>query len=107
MTEDDKKKDPGAPQAPKGKLNIKINDDVAKGIYANLGIVHNNDAEFIFDFVFVEPQRAQGQVVSRVVANPRTVKRLLLGLTDMIRIYEERRGKIELPEPIPPKGNYH
>jgi len=93
--------------APKGRLDIKMDDQVARGTYSNLGIVHNNETEFIFDFVFVEPQRRRGQVVSRIVANPRTAKRLQMGLTEMIRRYEERFGKIELPEPAPPKNEYH
>ncbi|MCP4601008.1 MAG: DUF3467 domain-containing protein [Proteobacteria bacterium] len=91
----------------KGRLNIKVNDDVAKGTYANLGIVHNNDTEFIFDFIFMEPQRRQGHVVSRIVSNPRTVKRLLSGLTELVRLYEERFGVIEVPESGSPQSTYH
>jgi hypothetical protein len=81
----------------KRQLSIKVTDEMAKGTYANLGIVHNNESEFVFDFIFMEPQRRQGHVVSRVVANPRTVKRLLVGLNELMRIYEERFGKIETP----------
>ena len=73
----------------KGRLNIKVNDDVARGKYANLALVHNNESEFVFDFVFVEPQRPQGQVVSRVVTNPRTAKRMLAGINELMRRYEE------------------
>lgn len=104
MSEDEKDKTQKAnPQ----KINIKVADEVAKGTYANLGIVHNRDTEFIFDFIFMEPQRRQGQVVSRVVANPRTVKRLLMGLTDLVRGYEERFGEIDIPKQGSPKGTYH
>lgn len=106
MTEKEKPK--GSPQQ-KGKprLNIKVSDEVAKGTYANLAIVHNNDFEFIFDFVFVEPQRPQGQVVSRVVTSPRTAKRLINGLTELVRLYEERFGKIKVPDPGLQQGSYH
>jgi len=89
------------------KLNIKLGDEIAKGQYANLAIIHNNEAEFVFDFVFMEPQRRQGQVVSRVITNPRSAKRMLIGLTEMIRLFEERFGTIEVPEPNEPNSTYH
>jgi hypothetical protein len=100
------------PQGPpsdvkKGQINIKMDDDTAKGAYANVAIVHNNESEFVFDFVFMEPQRGQGRVVSRIIANPRTAKRLLSGLTELVSNFEKRFGEIQLPQLPPPKGNYH
>lgn len=107
MADNDKPKSETPGNKGKTRLNIKVSDDVAKGVYANLPVVHNNDTEFIFDFVFVEPQRPQGQVVSRVIANPRTAKRLQAGLNELIRLYEERFGPIPMPERPTPKSNYH
>ena len=95
------------PAKGKGRLNIKVNEEQAKGSYANVAIIHNNEMEFVFDFVFMEPQRGNGHVVSRVVTNPRTAKRLLTGLTELVRVHEERFGPIKMPEPAPPKGHYH
>jgi len=89
------------------RLNIKVSDEIAKGSYANFVIIHNNDTEFVFDFVFAEPQRRQGQVTSRVVTNPRAAKRLLVGLGEMLRLYEERFGAIDLPPRNIPKSSYH
>jgi hypothetical protein len=90
------------------RLQIKVKDETAHGVYANLALVHNNDQEFVLDFVFAEPQRPAGHVVSRVVANPRTVKRLMIGLDGAIRRFEERFGEIQLPEPGPNPGtSYH
>ena len=106
MAENDAKENPPSPKN-KGRLSIKVSDEEAKGTYANVAIIHNNDAEFIFDFVFMEPQRGQGHVVSRVVANPRTAKRLMSGLSELIKVYEERFGPIKMPESAPPKGTYH
>ncbi|MDD5307672.1 MAG: DUF3467 domain-containing protein [Deltaproteobacteria bacterium] len=106
---DDKPKDGGTPPqgAQPARLNIRVADDKASGRYANLAIIHNNEAEFVFDFIFVEPQRPTGQVVSRVVTNPKTVKRLLTGLGELVRRYEERFGTIPVPEPGAPQGTYH
>ncbi len=99
---------PKGSASPKTKrLSIKVSDEQAKGTYANVAIIHNNDAEFIFDFVFMEPQRGQGHVVSRIVSNPRTAKRMLSGLSELIKTYEERYGTIKMPESAPPKGTYH
>ena len=89
------------------KLNIKVSDEAAKGTYANVAIVHNNDAEFVYDFVFMEPQRGQGHVVSRIITNPKTAKRLMMGLNELIKAYEKRFGEIPLPKAVPPKGTYH
>jgi len=105
MTEE--KKTENKPQKGKGKLNIKVGDEVAKGTYANLPIVHNNESEFVFDFVYVEPQRPQGHVVSRVLANPRTAKRLLAGLSKLVKMYEERHGEISTTDTPSPQGTYH
>ena len=59
MAENDAKENPPSPKN-KGRLSIKVSDEQAKGTYANVAIIHNNDAEFVFDFVFMEPQRGQG-----------------------------------------------
>lgn len=89
------------------QVQIKMDDDTAKGKYANVAILHNNEAEFVFDFVFMEPQRGQGRVVSRVISNPKTAKRLLMGLSELVSNYEKRFGEIPLPPAPSPKGNYH
>jgi hypothetical protein len=91
----------------KSQLSIKVSDEQAKGTYANVAIVHNNDVEFVYDFVFMEPQRGQGHVVSRIISNPRTAKRLMLGLSELISAYEKRFGEIHIPKAAPPKSTYH
>ena len=103
------KKDTHNPDGPKksGRVNIKINDAEARGAYSNLSIVHNNEYEFIMDFIFMEPGRPQGQLVSRVVTNPRAAKRMLTGLTELVRRYEDRFGEITVPNEKTPKGDYH
>ena len=108
-TEDGQGHGPGAPGGSNAQLRLKIKaaEEIARGVYANLALVHNKELEFVLDFVFVEPQRPAGQVVSRVVTNPRTAKLLLKGMEQMIRRYEERFGEIALPEKPTPGGTYH
>jgi hypothetical protein len=98
------------PKTGKGplKLQIKVGDEAARGVYANLAMVHSNESEFVIDFVFAEPQRPAGHVVSRVVVNPRTAKRLMKGMQEVVRRFEERFGEIALPDPGAPSGSsYH
>jgi len=98
------------PQPGKGpmRLQIKVGEEAARGVYTNLALVHSKEAEFVIDFVFAEPQRPTGHVVSRVVMNPRTAKRLMMGMQEMVRRFEERFGEIEVPEPGAPAGtSYH
>ena len=106
MSDQDKPKEAAQVKKP-GKMNIKINDDAARGAYSNLSIIHNNEFEFIMDFIFMEPGRPQGQLVSRVVTNPRAAKRMLKGLTELVRLYEQRFGEIKVPDEAPVKSNYH
>jgi hypothetical protein len=102
MADDSEKKGgEGRPQAP---VALKIG---AEAQVANLSIVHNNESEFVLDFIFTEPQRAQGHVVSRVIVNPKGAKRLLLGLTELVRRYEERFGEIEATTGPIVQGKYH
>ena len=107
MEKQDKKKSDEKDDKPV-RLQIKASDDVAKGVYSNMALVHNNELEFVMDFVFMEPQRPQGHVVSRIVTNPKAAKKLLTGLNELVRRYEERFGEIKIPKtPSGPQGSYH
>jgi hypothetical protein len=107
MADDHEKKDGEA--HPKDPVALKISADaqVAKGVYSNISIVHNNEAEFILDFIFAEPQRPQGHVVSRVIMNPKAAKRLMMGLSELMRRYEERFGEIPATAVPSVQGKYH
>ncbi len=78
------------------KLEIQIDEAIAQGIYANLGIINHTDSEFTIDFVYIQPQAPQGKVRSRIVTSPRHAKRLLIALEDNLRRYEENFGTIDL-----------
>lgn len=81
------------------KLEIQLDDETAQGVYANLAVVNHTDAEFMLDFVFVQPQVPKAKVRSRIITSPRHAKRLLAALNDNIRKYEEKFGKIDLGTP--------
>jgi len=107
MADDQEKKD--GEERPKGPVALKISAEpqVAKGVYSNLSLVHNNETEFVLDFIFAEPQRPQGHVVSRVIVNPKGAKRLMMGLAELVRRYEERFGEIPAAAVQSVQGQYH
>ncbi len=84
------------------KMEIQLDEDTAQGVYANLAVVNHTDAEFILDFIFVQPQVPRAKVRSRVVTSPRHVKRLIQALEENLQKYEEKFGKVE-PGPQPPE----
>ncbi|MBN2339956.1 MAG: DUF3467 domain-containing protein [Deltaproteobacteria bacterium] len=91
------------------RMRIKIDDATSKGAYSNTAVVHNNEMEFVIDFLFAEPPRMQAHVVSRVVTNPKAAKQLAIGLTELVKRYEERHGELKI-SPLTPKvdsENYH
>ncbi len=74
-------------------LNIKINDDVLKGTYANMMMVAHTKEEFVLDFMNVFPP--QGIVNARIITNPSHIKRIVAALTDNIQKYEAQFGAIK------------
>lgn len=77
------------------KLEIQLDEELAQGVYANLGVVNHTETEFVLDFIFVQPQAPRAKVRSRVVTSPKHFKRLLQAWQENLRIYEERFGPVE------------
>ena len=89
------------------KLNIKIDDDVAQGVYANLAMVVHGESEFLIDFMFLQPGRKEAKVGSRVILSPIQAKRLLSALSENVTRYERRFGNIPMATTKPPKEIIH
>lgn len=86
------------PKPPEGALQIQLDDDVANGLYVNMAMVNMTETEFTLDFIHVQPMHSRARVRSRVILNPKHVKRLLLTLQDSVAKYEERFGTIVLSD---------
>ena len=85
------------PKVPAGAppLQIELDDATAQGAYSNLVFLNHNDAEFTFDFVYVQPGGPRARVRSRIILSPRHAKRFLRALESNINRYEEIFGKID------------
>jgi len=77
------------------KIEIQIDEDIAQGIYTNLAAVNHSENEFVFDFIFLQPQSPKAKVRSRLILSPKHAKRFLNALQENISRYEGNFGKIE------------
>jgi len=94
---------------PRQQLNIKLDDNIAQGIYSNLVMVTHGESEFILDFMFLQPGRAEARIGSRVILSALQAKRLMAALGDNVNRYEQRFGVIPLPiaKPEDDDGTVH
>jgi hypothetical protein len=83
-------------------LQIELDDATAQGAYCNLVFLNHNDAEFTFDFVYVQPGGPRARVRSRIILSPRHAKRFLRALESNVARYEQVFGKIDEGTPVDP-----
>jgi hypothetical protein len=89
------------------QIQIKLDDEVAQGVYANMAMVNHTDAEFILDFIWVQPQAPQAAVRSRVITSPRHMKRLVAAMQENLAKYEAQHGVVDMGVAPPPVGFKH
>ncbi len=78
------------------KLQLDIDSEMSRGIYANLALIVHSPSEFIIDFAQLMPGMNKAKIASRVVLAPEHAKRLLLALQDNLYKYEQLFGQIQL-----------
>lgn len=76
------------------QIQVKVPDEVLKGVYANMVQVGHNPEEFVLDFMNLFPPT--GIAVARVIVSPSHAKRLAKALEENIKKYEEQFGTISL-----------
>ncbi len=79
------------------KLNIKLDEKVGEGIYANFFMITNSPSEFIIDFGRILPGLPDARIYSRVLTTPQHAKQLMQILQQNIAKFEEQNGEIKLP----------
>jgi hypothetical protein len=86
----DKQEQPGQ------QMQVKISDDVLKGVYANMVQVGHGPEEFLLDFMNLFPPL--GIVAARVILSPGHMKRVVAAMDENLKKYEEQFGKIKTTE---------
>ena len=81
----------------KKKLNIKLDEKVGEGIYANLFLITNSPSEFIIDCGRIVPGLPDAKIYSRILMTPQHAKQLLKTLEKNIINFEKQHGEIKLP----------
>lgn len=84
------KQEPNKPM----QLEVQMDEATSQGIYANLAGVTHSETEFIFDFLFLQPNQPKAKLRSRIISSPVHTKRFLAALLENIKRYEERFGVI-------------
>ncbi len=83
---------------PEIQLQIQLDESVADGHYVNMALVNHTETEFTLDFIYVQPQQPKAKVRSRIITNPKHMKRLILAMQDNVAKYESKFGVIQLLE---------
>ncbi|MGC8867001.1 MAG: DUF3467 domain-containing protein [Elusimicrobiales bacterium] len=87
------------------QIEIQADDQISQGVYTNLAGITHSETEFIFDFLFMQPNQPKAKLRARIISSPIHTKRFLLALMENIRRYEERFGKIPEREYTPQGGH--
>lgn len=88
-----------------GRIEIKLSDELAGGVYANNMVVTHTREEFVLDFLAVFHPKA-GVVASRVVLSPGHLKRVVRALSENLARYEAQHGVLQEAE-SPDGGKVH
>ncbi|HQB97476.1 MAG: DUF3467 domain-containing protein [Candidatus Cloacimonadaceae bacterium] len=81
---------------PQKQLNIKLDEKVGEGTYANFFVITNSPSEFIMDCGRILPGLPDARIYSRVVMTPMHAKQLLQLLEKNINTYEQQFGEIKV-----------
>jgi len=84
-------------ELPQGQqVQVEIGERESEGVYSNFVLIAHSPSEFIIDFARILPGLPKAKVFSRIVMTPQHVQMLHNALTDNIKKYEDRFGKIRV-----------
>ena len=84
------------------QIQLQIDEQTAHGMYVNMAMLNHNETEFVIDFIYVQPQQPRAKVRSRIITNPKHMKRLFMAMQDNLAEFESRFGPIEITDPDNP-----
>ena len=82
------------PAGSPGQVQVKISDEILRGVYANMVQIGHGSEEFILDFMSLFPP--SGTVNARVIVSPSHFKRIVKAMEDNLKQYEQKFGTISL-----------
>lgn len=74
------------------QLQVKVTDEILRGVYANMLQVAHTPEEFVLDFMNLLPP--SGIVNARVILSPQHMKRIVAALQENLKRYESQFGEI-------------
>ncbi len=83
-------------QPPQNQINIKIDEKVGEGTYANFFMITNSPSEFILDFGRILPGVPDAKIYSRVVTTPQHAKQFLQALEKNLEAFESQFGEVKV-----------
>jgi hypothetical protein len=88
------------------QVKVAFPENLRGGVYSNTMFATHTREEFILDFMMITPP--VGSVTARVITSPGHMKRMVAALTENLKKYEAKFGKIaEAPEPPKPFMGFH
>ena len=90
------------PQNAEQQVQVKVTDEVLKGVYANMVQIGHTHEEFVIDFMNIFPP--QGMINSRIIVTPQHMKRVSAALIENIKRYEAQYGQIA--DSVTPQQNF-
>jgi len=84
-------------QPPQQQINIKLDENIGEGVYANFFMIANNPSEYIIDCGRIVPGLPNARIYSRIMTTPQHAKQLLKLLQQNIEQYEKQYGEIKIP----------
>jgi len=93
-------------QPAKKEVKVSFPESVRGGVYCNNLLITHTKEEFILDFMMITPP--VGSVTARVVTSPGHMKRMVSALTENLKKYESKFGKLaEAAEPPKATMGFH
>ena len=81
---------------PKQQIQVKLEENIAEGVYANLAAIAHSPSEIVIDFIRIMPGLQKAKVQSRIIMTPQNAKSLSLALADNIKKFEDKYGEIKI-----------
>lgn len=77
-------------------VQVEIGERESEGVYSNFVLIAHSASEFIIDFARILPGLPKAKVFSRIVMTPQHAMLLHNALSENMKKYEGRFGKIKL-----------